>query len=268
MSEHGKTLIPVSSVPPPDQAEMNGAVDFFESWFSVRIVDGVAHVHITGEVGIVSRPWQDLVADCDGAKDIKLFIDSSGGNTVAAVEIFHALSGRVSETTILNRCFSAALPIALAGKKIRMERQARMLLHVPHTFLYGDEEQMLCAAGRLQKYSAYLKKIIMERTELSETVVAGWLNGADVYFTAEQACAYGLADEIFDAPKLAPCAASVSSATTPGTVQNFPTWTEDEKFIYEMLFCAGRVTVRNRVDFMRELSAWAAYNTDELPKNL
>jgi ATP-dependent protease ClpP protease subunit len=265
MSQDRQVKIPVVSVPPPGEAAINATVEsFIDEWFHVRMVDGVAFVTISGEIGLF-RPWRELVAQVAGAKDIKLFIDSVGGDTIAGVELFHALHGRVSETTITDKCFSAALPIALAGTKIRIERHARILCHAPCSWKYGHADEMILTAGWLKKNSAYLKKIIMERTELSETVVAGWLNGADFYFTAEQACAYGLADEIFDAPKLDADGVPVATRTEKS---NIPTLSEDELFFNDVLLSVGRLKVRNRADFMRELCAWAAYNTDEEPKSL
>jgi ATP-dependent Clp protease protease subunit len=254
---------PVVPVAPATAKIYESVSEIFGEWFAVRMVHGVARVSIFGEIGC-TRPWEELIAEVKDAKDIKIFVDSVGGNIVAGVELFHALTGRVSEATILNRCFSSALPIALAGKKIRMERHARILCHAPHSWIYGDADQMILSARRLQKYSAYLKKIIMERTELSETVVAGWLNGADVYFTAEQAVAYGLADEIFDAPKSDPCDAPVATADA-GTVQPCG-MTEDELFALDVLAALPRLTVRNRQNFLREVCASLFYNCDELPK--
>jgi ATP-dependent protease ClpP protease subunit len=255
---------PVVPKPSPT-AEINESVEtVFGEWFAVRMIQDVAHVNFFGEVGC-TRPWQELVAEVKGAKDIKIFVDSVGGNTIPGVEVFRALKGRVSETTILNRCFSAALPIALAGTRIRIARHARILCHAPHSWIYANAEQMVAAARQLQKYSAFLEKIIMERTELSETVVAGWLNGADVYFTAEQAVAYGLADEIFDAPKFEPCDVPVANDDA-GTVQSG--FTDDEQFALDVLSALPRLTVRDRQNFLREVCASLFYNTDELPKNL
>jgi ATP-dependent protease ClpP protease subunit len=231
-------------------------------WFTVRMVNDVAHVIIHGEVGC-TRPWKDLAAATVGADDIKLFIDDSpGGDCISAANLFHELHGRVSETVISGRCFSAALPIALAGKKIRMEKHARILLHCPHSWIYSDAAGMRSAALYLDKTTAFLKKIIMERTELSETSVAGWLNGADVYFSAEQAFAYGLVDEIFVAPKLEPL--PVSAPITRPTGQVLPTFTPDEQLVFDLLNSLRRLKVNNRQNFLREVNANLFYNTDEI----
>src|ERR1017187_3238842 len=158
---------PVVPVTPSADA-INATVEtVFGEWFKVRRIDDVAHVFITGEVGC-TRAYPELLAQVAGARDIKLFIDSPGGNSIVGVNLFHELTGRVSETTITGRCFSAALPVALAGKKIRIERKARILCHAPHSWIYADADQMAFQATHLAKVSAYLKKVIMERTELSE----------------------------------------------------------------------------------------------------
>lgn len=260
---------PVEPLAPPLDAISKSVEDIFGNWWQTQVTNGVAHVHIFGEVGC-TRPWKEMLAEVCGAKDIKLFVDSPGGNSIAGINVFHELTGRVSETTITGRCYSAALTIALAGKKIKMERNARILCHAPHSWVYADAEQMTFQAKHLASVAAYLKKIIMQRCELSETVVAGWLNGADVYFSAEQAVAYGLADEIYDASKLVPCAKKLATIET-STVKSerpLPTFADGEKLIYDILFAAGRVSVRNRANFVRELCAWATYNTDEEQETL
>jgi len=267
MRELANIVNPVTPETPSADAIGKTVENVFGEWFQVVTVDGVASVTINGEIGC-TRPWPELLAKVAGAKDIKLFIDSPGGNSIVGIELFHALSGRVSETTILNRCFSAALPIALAGSKIRMERKARILCHCPHSWIYADAEQMAFAAKRLAATAAYLKKIIIERTELSETVVAGWLNGADVYFSAEQARAYGLCDEIFDAPKSAPCAVPVAPVAPDDLKLDALTFTEDEMFFLDIIAALPRLTVRNRDEFLHEVCASLFYQTDELPKNL
>ena len=227
------------------------------------MVDGVAHVSFFGDVGF-TRPWQELLTQVSGAKDIKFYVDSVGGDSIAGINVFHELTGRVSETTITGRCFSAALTLALAGKKIRMERKARILCHAPHSWIYGCAEKLAFQSRHLGMMTGYLKKIIMERTELSETVVAGWLNGADVYFSAEQAMAYGLVDEVFDAPKLDFGGLPVATVAEPTIT--VPEFTPDERFLFDVLAALPRLTVRNRQEFLHEVCASLFYNTDELPK--
>lgn len=261
---------PVEPVTPSAEAINESVESIFGDWWQTQVINGVAHVHIFGDIGC-TRPWKELLHEVCGAKDIKLSIDSPGGNSIVGINLFDELKGRVSETTITGKCFSAALTIALAGTKIRMERHARILCHAPHSWIYADAEQMAFQAKHLSRLADYLKKIIMERCELSETVVAGWLNGVDVYFSAEQAVAYGLADEIYDAPKLAaPCAAPVAAIASARVSfeRPLPTFADGEKLIYDILFAAGRVSVRSRANFIRELCAWATYNTDEEPENL
>lgn len=261
MRDDSDILNPIEPVAPTD-AVRESFEPVLGDWFTVRMVNNEAHVTIFGEIG-QTRPWKDLVAATVGATDIKLFIDDSpGGDCISAANLFHELHGRVSETIISGRCFSAALPVALAGKKIRMEKSARILCHCPHTFIYADAAGLRSAALYLDTATAFIKKIIMERTELSETAVAGWLNGADVYFSSEQALAYGLVDEIFVAPKLEPL--TVSAPITTPTGQVLPTFTPDEQLVFDLLNSLRRLKVNNRQNFLREVNANLFYNTDEI----
>jgi ATP-dependent protease ClpP protease subunit len=267
MRELDHILTPVISTPKPEAAINQSVEIVFGEWWQTRMIDDVAHVHFTGEIGC-TRPWKELLAEVAGAKDIKIFVDSPGGDSIAGINLFHELAGRVSETTITGRCFSAALTIALAGKRIRMERKARILCHAPHSWIYAAHEQMKFAARHLEMTTAFLKKVIMERTELSETVVAGWLNGADVYFSAEQAVAYGLADSIFDAPKPAACVPRPAPVAPDDLKLDALTFTADELFFLDVLAALPRLAVRNRAAFLREVCATLLFQTDEIPKNI
>jgi ATP-dependent protease ClpP protease subunit len=262
MRELDDIVNPVEPTAPSADAIQESIESIFGNWWQTQVINGVAHVHIFGEIGC-TRPWKELLHEVCGAKDIKLFVDSPGGDSITGISLFNELTGRVSETAITGRCFSAALPIALSGKKIRIERNARILCHCPHSWIYADATQMRFTARHLDMTTAFIKKVIMERTELSETVVAGWLNGADVYFSAQQAVAYGLADEIFDQPKNEPCPVTVASVNLNNKAK-CSTFTEDEQFFFDLLNALPRLSVNNRTNFLREVSAALFYNTDEI----
>ena len=239
-------------------------------WFTVRqSTDGVAHVFIFGDVNFGTH-WEKLLSDLSGADDIRLTVSSRGGDSLLGLAFFNAFNkGLVSETRIVGVAGSAAFTMALAGKKILIERNAKILRHAPCSFVYGEANELLCLSRSLRKVTAEIAQVLILRTEQPEEVVAGWLNGADFYFTPEQACAYGLADEIFDLPQPDAHGAPVANpATGKANEKPLPTFTEDELLFNDLLLAVGRIKVRSRPDFLRELLAWATYNTDEQPENL
>ena len=114
-------------------------------WFTVRqSTDGVAHVFIFGDVNFGTH-WEKLLSDLSGADDIRLTVSSRGGDSLLGLAFFNAFNkGLVSETRIVGVAGSAAFTMALAGKKILIERNAKILRHAPCSFVYGEANELLC----------------------------------------------------------------------------------------------------------------------------
>ena len=239
-------------------------------WFSVRkSPDGVAHVHVFGDVSFGPH-WDGLLSEIGGGEDIRLTVSSPGGDSVFGLAFFHAFKGQIAEVKIVGCGGSAAYTMCLAGRKILIERGAKILLHAPCSFCYGEADALLHRSRTLRKVKSMLAEVLVLRTEQPDEVIAGWLDGADNYFTAEQACAYGLADEIFDAPKFDRDGLPVGISGTGAAKRDkpLPTLTDDELLFSDFLLSVGRLKVRSRADFVREVSAWAFYNADEQPEHL
>ena len=231
-------------------------------WFAVTITGDTAHVFIFGQIGW-TRDYRELLARVASAKDIRLTINSLGGNTAVALELFHALQGRVSEARIIERCWSAAVPVALAAKHIAIERAATVMLHQPCVSAYGTADQLIHAANHLKKCGAFLRKMLIERTELPEKIVGAWLHGAtDSYFSSEQAVAVSLADSIFDLARLKPKPSKISAEAKIEP----PVLTDSEIFTLSVLRYMPTIFSADPERLVHEASVCLWYNTQRIPK--
>jgi ATP-dependent protease ClpP protease subunit len=229
----------------------------------VAVLNRVATINVFGEIGMGGH-WRDVLKEIPAdVEDIRLLINSPGGDCITSLNLVEALRGRVSTAEITEKCYSAALVLALCAEKIYMRRSGKILCHAPQTFVYSHAYGLATTANALNDCTDQIRSLLIQRTELTALVVESFLNGADIYFTSEQALAFGLIDGIIeDPPRLEPVA--TMAIKMPG--QEKPvlvTPTEDEALVFSIISALGSIQVRNRTAFARELMAWVATKTTE-----
>lgn len=168
--------------------------------------DGVtAILTLSGTVGLwgfSSERWDAMEAYCQEQKAQKLVlrINSPGGYLLDGMAIVDKIkaSGLPVEAEIFGMCASAATLVALACGKVRMSRNSRWMVHHPTGVLFGELEDLENGladfkAMRQQAFEMYAEKTGKPVEELMQAHAHG------VYYTAEQAKAYGWIDEIIGA---------------------------------------------------------------------
>ena len=85
-----------------------------------------------------------------GSGNITVWINSPGGDCVAAAQIYNMLMDYHGDVTvkIYGIAASAASVIAMAGTKVLMSPTALMMIHNPLTVAIGDSEEMQKAIER------------------------------------------------------------------------------------------------------------------------
>src|ERR1035438_7898210 len=124
-------------------------------WFEVLQTGDTATVWIRDELGCGRETAKPLLDALQGCKKIELWLNSNGGDSACALELFQGLNGRVSLATLQGKCYSAAVTVAMAAKKIRVEQSAKMMIHAPRLFRYGQ-------AGELRQSADYLDRLTGE----------------------------------------------------------------------------------------------------------
>lgn len=133
----------------------------------------------------------------NGEGDIKVWINSPGGDCIAAAQIYNMLLDYKGNVTVKidGIAASAASVIAMAGSKVIMSPVAMLMIHNPMTMAYGDTGEMEKAIAMLDEIkesivNAYELKTGMSRAKLSH------LMDAETWMDANKAVELGFADEI------------------------------------------------------------------------
>ena len=138
-----------------------------------------------------------------GSGDITVWINSPGGDCVAAAQIYNMLMDYKGNVTVKidGIAASAASVIAMAGTKVLMSPVSMMMIHNPMTVAMGDSEEMQKAIDMLSEVkesiiNAYETKTGMSRTKLSH------LMDAETWMNANKAIELGFCDGmLFDDKK-------------------------------------------------------------------
>ena len=119
-----------------------------------------------------------------GEGDIIVWINSPGGDCIAAAQIYNMLMDYKGNVTVKidGLAASAASVIAMAGTEVLMSPTSLMMIHNPFTVAIGDSEEMQKAIGMLDEVkesiiNAYEIKTSLPRDKLSQLMDAEtWLN--------------------------------------------------------------------------------------------
>ena len=132
-----------------------------------------------------------------GSGDITIWINSPGGDCVAAAQIYNMLMDYKGNVTVKidGIAASAASVIAMAGTKVLMSPVSMMMIHNPMTIAFGDSADMQKAIEMLGSVkdsiiNAYEIKTGLSRAKLSH------LMDAETWMDANKAVELGFADEV------------------------------------------------------------------------
>ena len=137
-----------------------------------------------------------------GSGDIVVWINSPGGDCVAASQIYTMLRDYTGNVTVKidGLAASAASVIAMAGTEVLMAPTALLMIHNPMSIAIGDTEEMQKAIAMLDEVkesiiNAYEIKTGLSRVKLSH------LMDAETWLNANKAIELGFADGILEDEK-------------------------------------------------------------------
>lgn len=130
-----------------------------------------------------------------GTGNITVWINSPGGDCVAAAQIYNMLVNYNGKVTVKidGIAASAASVIAMAGDSVLMSPVSTMMIHNPATIAWGDHTDMQKAIDMLNEVkesiiNAYVIKTGLSRSKLSH------LMDAETWMNANKAIELGFAD--------------------------------------------------------------------------
>ena len=140
-----------------------------------------------------------------GTGPITIWINSPGGDCIAASQIYSMLMDYKGDVTVKidGIAASAASVIAMAGTKVLIAPTALMMIHNPATIAYGDHTEMAKAIDMLEEVkesiiNAYEIKTSLSRTKLSH------LMDEETWMNAMKAIELGFADGMLEDEKRVP----------------------------------------------------------------
>lgn len=148
--------------------------------------DGVTAASIVEQLGQIT------------ASTINVRINSDGGVVSDGLAIYNALKRHAAtiNVTIDGIAASIASLIAMAGKTIRMPANTMMMLHAPHGGAWGNAAVLREVADVLDTFARSMTESYAAKSRKAGEISAMLTDGKDHWFTATEAVAFGLADEV------------------------------------------------------------------------
>lgn len=143
----------------------------------------------------------------DRAQPLTVEINSDGGAVADGVAIYNLLRGWPGglDVQVIGWALSIASVVLQAGSKRSAHESALIMVHAPWTTTSGNANALRTNATLLDQVGQTMLGIY-RRTGQPDAVILGWLDGDDHWFTATEALALGLIDEIISVAQPAPFA--------------------------------------------------------------
>ncbi len=169
---------------------------------SVKAAGTAPVVQLYGDVGFdilavdVARAMETA-----GGRDVTVNLFSYGGDAGEGIAIHDILARYQGRKTIVidGVAASAGSIVAMAGDRVVMPENALLMIHNCWSMAAGDAESLRTSAALLDTYSAAYRRTYAQRTGATDEQVTEWMSaasGAGTWFTAEDALAAGLVDEV------------------------------------------------------------------------
>jgi len=137
-----------------------------------------------------------------GSGDVTIWLNSPGGDCVAASQIYTMLMDYKGNVTVKidGIAASAASVVAMAGTNVLISPTATMMIHDPLTVAIGDTEEMRKAMDMLSEVKESIINAYEIKTGLPRTRLAHMMT-AETWMNAQKAVELGFADGILEDEK-------------------------------------------------------------------
>lgn len=144
---------------------------------------------------VTPQLFKDELNSGDG--DITVWINSPGGDCVAAAQIYNMLIDYKGNVTVKidGIAASAASVIAMAGTKVLMSPVSMLMIHNPMTMAFGNTAEMQKAIDMLGEVKESIINAYEIKTNLSRGKISRLMD-AETWMNANMAVELGFADGI------------------------------------------------------------------------
>lgn len=171
-----------------------------ESGVRTLYLDGTIADESWWDDDVTPRLFKDELVSGNG--DIVVWINSPGGDCVAASQIYTMLMDYPHDVTVKidGIAASAASVIAMAGTKVLMAPTSLMMIHNPASIAIGDTEEMQKAIAMLDEVKESIINAYEIKTGQSRAKISHMMDG-ETYMNANKAVELGFADGILEDAK-------------------------------------------------------------------
>jgi ATP-dependent protease ClpP protease subunit len=172
------------------------------AWYRIQnVAQFEADIYLLAEIGGLGVTAGDFIRDLKGmkARRINLHINSPGGDVFDAITILTALRQQRAEiiTYVDGLAASAASVVAMAGDKVIMAPHTYIMIHPAQGLTIGNADDHRKMGDLLDMMTANIADIYAEKAGGTQDEWKERMN-AESWYSAEEAVAIGLADEVGD----------------------------------------------------------------------
>ncbi|WP_449461008.1 head maturation protease, ClpP-related [Streptococcus suis] len=169
--------------------------DETETTESVLVLNGTIAEESWFDDEITPKLFKDELENHKG--DITVWINSPGGDCIAAAQIYNMLISHKGNVTIKidGIAASAASVIAMAGTKVLMSPVSMLMIHNPMTIAFGDKHQMKQAISMLDEVKESIMNAYEIKTGLSRQKLSNMMD-SETWMNVHTAMELGFADDI------------------------------------------------------------------------
>lgn len=200
-----------------------------------------------------------------GSGDITIWINSPGGDCVAAAQIYNMLMDYKGSVTVKidGIAASAASVIAMAGTEVLMSPVGMLMIHNPMTVAMGDKDEMEKAIEMLGSVKESILNAYEIKTGLSRAKLAHLMD-AETWMDANKALELGFIDGILARENPVHTASAEAISVTPE--ETTPTENVDDAPKASMMFSRKAVEVALMNKMRHKMIAEAAKIQPKEPK--
>lgn len=153
---------------------------------------------------VTPKQFKSDLADLGDIAELRVFINSGGGDVFAGQAIHSMLSRHSAKVTVYIDGLAASIAslVAMAGDTVIMPRNAMMMMHDPWTLTIGNAREHRKAADTLDSIMDPMLAAYEAKSGLPPSEIRHLLH-AETWLTAKEAVEKGFADEIEETKKIA-----------------------------------------------------------------
>lgn len=173
----------------------------------IEIYDTIGKDWWSGK-GVEAAEFAKELKKIPRGQEIVLRVSSNGGSVNDGLLIYNLLKERSAHLTcqIDSVAASIASVIVLAGREVKMPRNAKLMIHNPWSYAEGDANEMRKVAEKLDTYRDSLSVIYQQKTGRKLDEIHQWMD-SEKWMNGDEAKALGFCDVVTDAePNFQACA--------------------------------------------------------------